>query len=172
MRRVLSSCSGAAAAEMALVAPLLVALMFGSMELGFYFYSEHVVVKAVRDGARFGSREGFSNFDCSDASAGTINSGAMQDIQRVTRTNQVASGGSARIANWTDDASVAVTVRCVTSADYGSFYQGLADADGNQVIPVVVVTATVAYIPLFNSLGFSSSALQLTAKSEAPVMGI
>ncbi len=31
---------------MVLVAPLLILLMFGATELGYYFYSEHVVVKA------------------------------------------------------------------------------------------------------------------------------
>ena len=43
--------SGVAAVEMALVAPLLLALLFGSVELGKYFLDQHVVVKAVRDGA-------------------------------------------------------------------------------------------------------------------------
>jgi Flp pilus assembly protein TadG len=172
MRRLFTCTSGTAAAEMALVAPLLIGLMFGSMELGFYFYSEHVVVKAVRDGARFASREGFDKYDCSDSSSGTVDSSAKQDIQRVTRTDQVASGGSPRIAEWTDDASVDVKVTCDISGSYGSFYQGLSDSSNNPVVPVVTVTATVAYTPLFDRLGFNATNLHLTAKSEAPVMGL
>ena len=46
--------SGAAAVEMALVAPLLLALLFGSVELGKYFLDQHVVVKGKnRDTAWF-----------------------------------------------------------------------------------------------------------------------
>ena len=50
-------CRGAAAAEMAMVLPLLLALMFGVTELGRYFWSEHVLLKGVwqcnrRDGGR------------------------------------------------------------------------------------------------------------------------
>ena len=56
LRALLASDDAAAAAEMALVVPLLVILMFGSFELGRYFLDEHVVVKAVRDGARYASR--------------------------------------------------------------------------------------------------------------------
>jgi len=45
-----SNKDAAAAAEMAIVTPILVSLMFGSFEMGNYFLSEHVVAKAVRDG--------------------------------------------------------------------------------------------------------------------------
>ena len=47
---------GAAAAEMALVLPLLLVILFGSLELGNYFMNEHTLIKAVRDGARFAGR--------------------------------------------------------------------------------------------------------------------
>ena len=60
LSRVMRNSSGTAAAEMALVTPLLMALMFGSFELGNYFYTSHIVAKAVRDGARYASRRGFS----------------------------------------------------------------------------------------------------------------
>ena len=51
--KILGCNTGAAAAEMALVLPILIALMFGSFELGNYFLNQHVVTKAVRDGLRF-----------------------------------------------------------------------------------------------------------------------
>src|SRR3546814_9752890 len=57
--------SGAAAAEMALVSPMLIILMFGSFELGNYFLDEHVVLKAVRDGARYAARQNFTTMPCS-----------------------------------------------------------------------------------------------------------
>jgi TadE-like protein len=163
-RRLLSENSGAAAAEMALVTPLLMALMFGSMELGYYFYSEHVVVKAVRDGARFASRQGFSNFTCPDQVSSTVVTGT----QRVTRTNQVESGGTARLAGWTDDNSVQVTLRCDDSGTFTNmFYEGLTSG-----IPIVKVSATVPYVTLFSRLGFSSTTIDMKAESEAPVTGL
>lgn len=163
--RLLRNNSGSAAVEMALVAPLLIVLMFGAMELGFFFYSEHVVVKAVRDGARFASREGFSKFDCSDPTNGKVDSAVASDTQHVTRTDQV-TGGSERIRGWTDDATVTVSVRCDTSGSYGSFYDGLGS------VPVVSVSATVPYPSLFGRVGFNATSLQMYAQSEAPVMGV
>lgn len=161
--RLFRNCSGAAAAELILITPFLLVLMFGAMELGYYFYSEHVVVKAVRDGARFASRTGFENFDCSND---TIDPTIVDDTQRVTRTNQVDSGGDSRLPGWTDDTTVTVQMTCDTSGDYGSFYAGLNG------IPVVTVRAEVPYRSLFSLLGFNTGSLQMTASSEAVVMGI
>ena len=157
--------SGAAAAEMALVAPLLLAIMFGSMELGWYFYSEHVVVKAVRDGARFASRASFADYDCSSR---TIDPTIVGNTQRVTRTGQVdVVGGKARLPGWTSDSMVQVQMPpCDTSGTYGSIYTGLSNG-----VPVVTVTATVPYTSLFSLLGFNTTGFQLQATSEAAVVG-
>lgn len=161
--RLLRDRSGAAAAEMAMVAPLLMILMLGAMELGHYFYSQHVVVKAVRDGARYASRHDFSNYTCpSTVIGGTV----VADTQNVTRTNQVASGGTPRLADWVQNSSVTVTMRCDTSGSYGSFYSGLAG------VPVVKVRAVVPYTSLFSVIGFNSVGLQMQAESEAAVMGL
>ena len=59
---LLRSRRGSAAAEMALVSPLLAVLMIGSVELGNFFYNEHILMKAVRDGARYAARQNFSNY--------------------------------------------------------------------------------------------------------------
>lgn len=162
LRRLARQNSGSAAAEMALVTPLLIALMLGSMELGHFFYSEHVVVKAVRDGARYASRQGFTNYTCPN----TINATVVDNTRRVTRTNQVAAGGTSRLADWTQDTSVTVTARCDTSGTYGAFYDGLGG------VPVVTVSATVPYTSLVSFIGINFAGLNLNATSEAPVMGL
>lgn len=46
---------GASAVEFALVLPLLVLLVMGIIDWGYYFYSEQIVVNAAREGARAGS---------------------------------------------------------------------------------------------------------------------
>jgi Flp pilus assembly protein TadG len=172
LKRLIADSSGSAAAEMILVVPLLVGLMFGTMELGNYFYSEHVVVKGVRDGARFASREGFEKFTCTGSGPGTVDSGVQQDTERVTRTNQVAAGGSARLFGWTDDTSVTVTLNCAdnSSNTYGSIYNGVS-GNGVNVVPVVTVSASVPYKSLFSRIGFNAASLQLNAQAQASVTG-
>lgn len=147
---------------MALVTPLLMILMFGSFELGKYFWDNHVVAKAVRDGARYASRQAFSNYDCTGT---TVSNTVRDNTRNVTRTNQIASGGTSRLVGWTDGMTT-VTLRCDTSGTYSAFYSGMVG------VPVVRVSATVPYNSLFSTLGFDATGLNLTANSEVPVMGI
>ncbi|WP_340264348.1 TadE family protein [Sphingobium mellinum] len=161
----LTDCNrAAAAAEMALVTPLLITLMFGSFELGNYFLSEHVVAKAVRDGARYASRRAFTDFTCPS----TISSDVIDKTRNITRTGQVSNGGTARLANWTTVTTVSVTLSCTSNS--GNMYQGIYK--GMSDVPRVKVSATVPYTSLFNSLGFTSSSLTLVSASEAVVQGI
>lgn len=152
---------GVAAAEMALVTPLLMILMFGSFELARYFLDEHVVVKAVRDGARFAGRLNFADFTCATASAG-----AQQSIRDITRTG-VLGGTTPRLSYWTSPATVTVSVACDTSGTYKGIYDGVAMG-----APVVTVSATVPYVSLFGLVGFDTTGLALSASSESAVMGI
>ena len=163
IRRLFKDRNGAAAAEMALVTPLLIALMFGSFELGNYFWNNHIVTKAVRDGARYAARQSFASYDCANE---TVAASVVTNTQNLTRTSQIASGGTTRISSWTDSNSVAVGMRADTSGTYGAFYTG------QDCVPVVIVTATVPYASLFETLGFNTVGLNLVASSEAPVMGI
>ena len=83
LRPFLRNSRGAAGAEMALLLPLLTVILFGGMETGHFFWTEHQVLKAVRDGSRFAARHEFSLFDCD---AGTIDSDLVTDVQKLTRT--------------------------------------------------------------------------------------
>lgn len=148
---------------MALVTPLLIILMFGAFELGNYFWNSHIVTKAVRDGARYASRQSFDNFDCAAAS---VAAGVVTNTQNLTRTSQIASGGSSRLAGWTSASSVAVQMRPEPLGDFAGVYTGMA------CVPVVTVTATVPYSSLFATLGFDTTGINLSANSEVPVMGI
>jgi len=153
---------GAAAVEMALVTPLVMIIMFGSFELGNYFLQEHVVTKAVRDGARYAARRSFAEFPACAPST-TVE----RETRNVTRTGVVADGGTPRIANWTSPASVTVTAACNTSGTYTGIYTDVAIG-----APVVTVSATVTYNTLFGTLGLGGGTLTLTAQSQAAVMGV
>jgi hypothetical protein len=160
---------GTAAAEMALVTPLLITLMFGSMEMGNYFLDQHAVTKAVRDGARYAGRMSITNFTCTSGSAtGTIGGGVTK-IKNMTRLGNVAGTGSPRLPFWIDAATITITVRCVAKASYGTTFSALPGD-----VPVVKVSASVPYAngSLFKRVGFRSVDLTLNAESEATVMGI
>ena len=162
--RLSTSNKAAAAAEMALVMPFLIILMFGSFELGNYFLNEHVVAKAVRDGARYAARRSFTDFSCPN----TVASDVVDKTRNVTRTGQVANGGVARLPNWTAATTVTVTLNCttITGGNYSGIYKGMAN------VPTIKVSAIVPYRSLFNNLGFTSTTLNLVSESEATVQGI
>lgn len=153
--------SGSVSIELALLTPIMLILMFGLVDLGNYFMSEHVVVKAVRDGARYASRRGFAEYSCSTASTDVVTK-----TRDITRTGTI-SGGSARLVGWTDPTSVTLTVRCDSSGTYAGIYKGAANG-----VPVVKVAAVVPYKSLFKYFGITTATINLNASSEVPVMGV
>lgn len=172
MRRVRTfGKSGAAAAEMALVTPLLLAILFGSVELGNYFYNEHILVKAVRDGARFAARQDFSNFSgCSGAPGGTV----VARTRALVRTSLLA-GGADRFPQ-INDGDITLTVSCAATAvddaaateNMSGIYRG--NPSGARV---VTVDAIVNYSPIIGSgFGFSGAGFHLRASQQAAVMGL
>ena len=160
---LLRSTRGAAAAEMALVIPLMLILMMGSFELGNFFMNEHKLVKSVRDGARFAGRQAFASYTCPS----TINGTTVTDTKNVIRTGLMA-GGTSRIVNWTD-AHITVSLTCVPNAA-GVAMQGIYR--GTTSVPVVIVSASVPYTPVLASYGFRGVGLSLNARQQSAVMGL
>ena len=161
LRSLLACTTGAAAAEMALVVPMLTTIMFGAFEAGNFFWNQHIVTNAVRDGARYAARRPLTDFP------GCLpNASVVDDTRRVTRTGLV-SGGTPRIANWTSDTTVSVTnpVGCNTSFSGGIYRNNPGGA------PRVTVSATVPYNSLFKNLGFTTTTLNMRADAQAAVMG-
>lgn len=158
--------SAAAAVEMALVAPMLIFLMFGSVDVGNYFLSEHVVDKAVRDASRYAARLPFTDFDCS--------SNSMTDpstVQKLARTGDPA-GTIARLPGWTADNMTTVTVNCDTDTTHSYVNGGIyTDFPNGGEAPTVTVSATVPYNSLFGVIGLGSLTLNLNAQSQAAVIG-
>ena len=147
-----------AAAEFALALPMMLVLMFGGFEAGHFFWTQHKLVKSVRDGARYASR--LSVEDLCPA----LDEDAGDNIRNVTATGSL-SGGVAKIPGW-DPATVTVTPGCEQFVNTG-IYTGLG-TNG----PLVKVSATVTYPSLFNGLGVRTSSIQMSAESSAAVMGV
>nr|WP_210766650.1 TadE/TadG family type IV pilus assembly protein [Caenibius tardaugens] len=148
---------------MALILPLLVTLLFGGSELGYYFYNQHQVVKGVRDGARFASRQSFVGLNCNNGDF-TVTAPAATPIQEVTRTGQV-SGGTPRVPGWVND-NITVEVTCPETAIKTGIYKNEANA------PQINITANVHYRSLFDGVGIIDSTYMLNATQQAAVMGI
>ena len=159
---------GAAAAEMALAAPLLIALMFGSLELGKFFLDEHVVVKAVRDGARFAARQNFATMPCNGTAS---NEAQIKNVVRYGKT-VVTSADKPRLQYWTNPATITVTIVCYDNSGSGGerVYEGIYSE--RSTVPQVTVSASVPYQPLAGALGFNGIGLTLNASNQAPVAGI
>lgn len=150
---------------MALSLPLLVILLFGSVELGYYFLSEHVVQKSVRDAARFGARLAMTNYpSCTVPANGT----AEQQIRRVARFGNAAGTGTPRLLGWTADNMTTVTIACDNVSSYGT---GGIYTEFPNGAPVVTVTAQVPYNTFFGVMGLGTATLNLNSASQAAVIG-
>jgi Flp pilus assembly protein TadG len=162
LRRFIADDRAAAATEMALSVPLLAGLIFGSLELGTYFWAEHKLIKAVRDGARYAARQPYDDYPSC-----TPSSGLIDETRNVTRTGQIANGGTPRLGYWTDPATITVTADC----DHPGTYAGVYDLSPIGA-PVVTVAASVPFPSMFGTLGIMNVNLEINARAEAPVYGL
>ena len=149
---------------MALVLPLLLLIMFSSLELGNYFMNEHRLAEAVRNGARFAARQSFSNYTaCSGAPGGNV----VSDTRNVVM-NGYLSGGSVITPN-VQAADVNVSTSCLSIAGGQTMTGIYAGRPGGA--QKVTVAASVNYKPVISAFGFTGIGLKLNAKSEAAVAG-
>ena len=165
--KLLRNQQAAAAVEMALVAPLLLIIMMGSTELGNYFMNEHSLMKAVRDGARFAARQGFSNYPTCTGAPDTDN--VITPTQNVVMYGYL-DGTTVLTPNITAS-DVSVTTDCATAAG-GQTMSGIYSnlTNGAQI---VTVTARVTYRPILaTAFGFSGLNTHLNATSQAAVTGL
>ena len=174
---LLASERASAAVEMALVMPLLLALMMGSAEIGNYFMSEHRLIKAVRDGARFAARQDFSYYPASSCGGSPDTANVVTPTQAVVM-NGYLTGGTLVTAG-VQSSNITVTVVCTQTAGTttmgGIYSKRGAVCGGGATAPcaqAVRVTAQVPYWPILASFGFRGWGMQLNASSQAAVTGI
>lgn len=175
MHRSFLSCDrGAAAAEMALIAPLALGLLFTAIETGHYFFSQQQLVKAVRDGARYGARQTFDDVNCRSG-AGAISTQVQNEIRAIALTGAL-SGASERRSGWdSNEISFTVTVTCPTGATTHTGNSKIETSGiytSDEPAPVINIVASIGYDSLFNGLGIISDSANLNARQQASVMGI
>lgn len=102
---------GAAVLDMALVLPILLALAFGTVEFGYYFYVKHNVQAAAREGARAGIVPSATNANVTDAVTASMTLAGMSSGQyTVAITN--TSNAPINVATAAAGTPVKVTVTC------------------------------------------------------------
>lgn len=169
LRALIGSSRGAAAAEMALVTPLLLVIMVGSAELGNFFYNEHLLDKAVRDGARYAARQSFSYYGTSSSCASPTDATLIGNIKTLVMTS-LLSGGTNRLGNW-NASTITVSAACSTTVSSQTMSGIYANRTAGA--PVVTVSATVPYSPIIGAaFGFSGAGLSLHASQQAAVTGL
>jgi Flp pilus assembly protein TadG len=160
---------GNAATEMALVLPFVLTLLFGGMEAGYFMYSEHKVIEAVRDGVRFGSRQNISDI-CPNTVA---NYAATVDrIALMTRTGQIASTTARPIVpGWASNGQVSVTIACNSYLSTG-IYSALGSPAGPQGPTITVAATNLTYPSILGSLGLANLAWPLHGRASTAVIGL
>lgn len=163
--RALHDRSGAAAAELAMVLPLMILLLFGGFEGGHFIWQQHKLVEAVRDGARFAGR--FEVTDVCRDGALVVTPEQVRQVKLLTRTGQLDNAGMHPLfPGWSDD-EVMVSFTCGGFVGTG-IYSELGEAG-----PVVVVAARgVPYPSLFGGLGIFDPGFRMNARASAPVIGL
>ena len=165
--RFLTDSSGAAAVEMAMVTPMLLALMFGGLEAGHYFWSEHKAIEAVRDGARYASRQPIALLCANDAAT-------IANIKNMTRTGTLSSTAVPVVTGWTNNNQVTVTPRCAASEylNTGIYTTNIGSNGVATGATVTVATTSLAYPSLFKALSGITTSYTLNAWSSGAVIGI
>jgi len=164
--RMLRDRRGTAAAELAMVAPILLLIMFGSVELGRYFYNQHILVKAVRDGAVFAARQPIDNFNCPSS----IDPGVVSTTETLVKTGGLSNNADL-LPQWDDTgASFTMSLQCFTATG-GTTLAGIYTANGGNV-PVITLEASLPYSPITGGFGGSWTGASLHATQQTPVVGL
>ncbi len=117
--------TGSAAVEFALVLPLLLLILFGTIEYGILMYDQSVITNAAREGARWGAVQSIGlthPISCSDPSISTIQGGNPATCSGTTGTGTACLVASSYSTQYVITFGIAVpnnpsvTVSCGPSA--------------------------------------------------------
>ncbi len=166
LKKLRRSRSGAAAVEFALLMIFIVLpLFFGLFEMSRALQQHHVVLKSVRDAARYAAR--LPNYNAATPIEATVcaeTTGDAQTIKNLAMYGNVTAGGLPPLLPlWTD-----LTTLCIAGPTPATGFV----VNGVTLTPLYVrVSATVPYqdLGLFTLLGIND--FNLTAQHEEPYIG-
>ena len=102
MTRLLPPPRGVAAVEFAIVLPVLVAILFGTIDWGYYFFTREIVVNAAREGARVGTLQFGPGVEAEEEAALAAEKYLMSSLRAsatTISTEQNADGGACPAAS-------------------------------------------------------------------------
>jgi Flp pilus assembly protein TadG len=160
--------SGAAAVETILIAPIAIFVLCMAIESGHFLYSEHQVLKGVRDAARYASRLPLSTWNCTASTAEAdlpTSNAAWSGIANVAVYGSVSGGNRPRLWTWSAASSGnEVQIRYACVAKNTGIYAGFA--------PQIAVIGKPNYPSLLKAMGGFDSDITLFARQQAVGIGI
>lgn len=107
---------GGAILEAALVLPILLALSFGMVEYGYYFFVKHTLQGAARDGARIAIVPSGTNAKVSTAVSTAMQAAGLESIGYTVDIQNGSSDAPLNVSSAAPQTPVKVVVRCSWSA--------------------------------------------------------
>ena len=130
---------GGALLEAALVLPILLALSFGTVEYGYFFFVKQSFQGASRDGSRAAIVPGATNADVTNAVAVSLNAAGLGSSGYTVSIKHAQTDAAINVAAATAGTPIKVTVTCPwTTIGSGARPMHLIDA-GVQVRGVAVM---------------------------------
>jgi Flp pilus assembly protein TadG len=102
---------GNAVLDMALVLPILLALAFGTVEFGYYFYVKHNVQAAAREGARAAIVPSAVAGDVTTAVQNVMTAAGLGSSGYTTSVTDI-NGNAINVSTATAGTAIKVTVQC------------------------------------------------------------
>ena len=173
IRCLCSACAGTAAVEFVLILPVLVLLIFGTIDLGRLLADYQIASQGIRNAARYLSRAdpAVLGIDCA---AGGIddNSAPAVAAMNLAMTGTIDGSGGYVLGYWTDTSALAaagitVSVDCEdnSSAAYAGLYNTLP------AVPSLRVRAVLSFPVLNGWLLGRGGTLNFTVRHRAPHVG-
>ena len=119
--------NGGAVVEFAIVLPIFLALLFGAVDYGWYFYQRYAMAAAVRDGIR----NGLQQLSTATPPADAWNVAKLRAIAVLTTSNTIPNPG--------------------TAVTWGGGYNGTAPTK------TVTLSATYTFVPLIGFVPLPST---------------
>ncbi len=170
-RRLIRDERGICSVEFVLILPIIVLMLFGTIDIGRLLFDYHAVSKSVRDATRYVARSDeaalFNDLATCTINPTTAAGSPTQNARNMVLTGTSDLSGGYILKYWTDSSTVTVSGACFdnSAGTYQGFYSGYDD------IPIVTVAATVSF-PLLNGwLLDLGSDLTFTIRHEEAFIG-
>lgn len=157
---------GTAAAEFAMILPLLIIFLAVVLDFGRLMMDYHAASKSIRDASRYLTRVGVT---C-DASGGAVDNSLDTTIAKnLALSGSVTTpvAGDYLLSYWTDPGSISITITCIENV--GQF-SGRYETVG--FIPSIAVTATIPFTMLFGTIVYSGPQLSFVTTTNMVWMSL